>query len=142
MFDQSSKARNTTELEDNTVEKSNDEIISTIVDMLENEKAMRIMNGTEDEQSKQHDRKTTKQRENGKKRAYKRHSKKEKHKRTKHKNTKHKKKHNRHKVNVTRGLYKKDHIGRISGGRKEDDDDDNLMKEEEDYLENNGMVDE
>ena len=121
------------------MEKSNDEIISTIVDLLEKEKAM-TMNDTKDFQRSQHDSKTTRQRKNEKKRAYKRHGK-AKHKK-KHKRTKHKRKHNRHEVNLTKRLYKKDHIGRISGGREEDDDDDNLMKEEEDYLENNGMVDE
>lgn len=135
MFDQSLKARNQTDVE-KTVEKSNDEIISTIVDMLENEKTMRLMNDTRDERRKRHDSRR-KQRKNGKKRAYKRQNKK-----AKRKKRMHKRKHNKHMENATKELYKKDRIGRVSARKKADDDEDNLMKEEEDYLENNGMLDE
>ena len=135
LFDQSLKARNQTEAE-KTVEKSNDEIISTIVDMLENEKTIRLMNNTRDERRKRHDGRG-KQRKNGKKRAYKRHNKK-----AKRKKRPQKRKHNKHKENVTKELHKKDRIERVSARNKADDDEDNLMKEEEDYLENNGMLDE
>ncbi len=104
------------------VEKSDREIISTIVDLLEKEKTMRKTNNTKDDEREQNDNKT-------------KHHKNEKKQKTKRHNKKGKRKKRKHKGKVTK-IYKKDHLGRVLA-----DDRDNLMIKNEDFREDNGMND-
>ena len=100
--------------------------------MLDKEKLMR--NDTRDDQRKQNDDKTN-QRKNSEKRKIKKHHKRSKLRKRKHHRKSKVRTDKRDKMNASKRLYKKDHLGRVLT-------DDNLMTEDEDYRENNGMNDE
>ena len=123
--------------------KSDDEIISSIVDLLQKEKTIRTMKNSRDDQRKQND-SETEQHENEEKRK-KRHNKKRK-KETHER--KHKVRTGKHdKENITKRIYKKDHLGRVMADGEasdgdDDDDENNLMQEDVDFRENNGSNDE
>ena len=112
-------------------EKTDDEIISTIVDMLQQEKAIRKMINTTDNQQEQNHGKA--KNTSGKKGKKKKHKKKRKHKKRQHVK-KHKVRKNKR---DRKRLYKKDHVERITK-----DEDDNLMQENEEFSEDNRMNDE
>ena len=110
-------------------------MISSIVHLLEKEKTIRTMKNTRDDQRKQND-SETEQHENEEKRK-KRHNKKRK--KEKHER-KHKVRTGKHdKENITKRIYKKDHIGRVMADGEasdgDDDDENNLMQEDEDFRE-------
>lgn len=121
------------EMSEDTMERKSDEdIISTIVNMIEKEKAARS-------HSSERELNDGKRRHGnaGGKRKQKRHSRSRKHKTVKEKR-KRKLRHSKRKsVSDMKRIYKKDHVERVMDEDKANDDDDNLMVEDEYFRKKN-----